>query len=92
MLFEILFSIACIFAAVAITAITVVNNKDMDGKTPIGWWIIGAGFSQLCIVIMLAVWWKDWVATHLWILYVSCGITIAALCLWVVAKMYTRRY
>lgn len=90
--FQIFFTAVCLIAAVAITAIIVTNNRDMYGKTPLGWWIVGVGLSQICIVGALAVWWKEWWIAHQWLMNVSTGIAIAAVVLWVVAKINSRRY
>jgi len=92
MVFHILFSIACIIAAIMITAVIVRNNRDMYDKTPLGWWLVGIGISQICIVAALAVWYKNWWITHQWIMNISSGITIAAVVLWIVAKIYGSRH
>ena len=90
MVFHIVFSIICIIAAIMITTVIVRNNRDMDGTTPFGWWIIGLGISQVCIVAIFAVWWRDWWFAHQWVMNISCGITIFSVILWIVAKVYTK--
>jgi len=92
MVFQILFSLGCIATAIMITAFIVNKNRDLYGKTPIGWWIVGGGISQFCIVIMLAVWFKEWLAANQWIIYLSGGILIAVVALGTVAKCCGRRY
>ena len=90
MWFQIFFSIICIIAAVVITAFIVRNNRNYDGKTPLGWWIVGIGISQICVVESLTVWWVDWWRAHLWILSVSTGITIISVILAIVVKVKTK--
>ena len=90
--FQIFFTAVCLIAAVAITTITVSKNREFDGKTPLGWWIVGCGISQFCIVVMLAAWCKTWLVTNQWIIYLSGGILIAAVTLGTAAKIYGRRH
>ena len=90
--FQIFFTIVCLAAAITTTAIIVIKNREFDGKTPLGWWIVGTGISQFCIVIMLTAWCKTWLVANQWIIYLSGGILIAVVALGAVAKFYGRRH
>jgi len=92
MAFQILFSLLCIAIAIMITKFIVNNNRDLFGRTLVGWWIVGCGISQFCIVIMLSVWCKAWLVANQWIIYLSGGILIAAVALGAVAKFYGRQH
>jgi len=92
MALQILFSLVCIAIAIVITKFTVDSNRDLYGRPLIGWWIVGCGISQFCIIIMLAVWCKAWLVANQWIIYLSGGILIAAVTLGAVAKYYGRRH
>jgi drug/metabolite transporter (DMT)-like permease len=92
MWFQIFFSIACIAAAIGVTAFIVINNRELGGKAAPGWWVVSILISQIFIVAIMAVWWKDWWVSHQWLMNVSTGLTIAGVILWAVAKIYTRRH
>ena len=91
-MFEIIFSTVLLLAAILITTFIVTYNRDMYGRTPLGWWIVGIGISQMCVVIAFAVLWKEWWEAHRWIIYVSGCFAIAAVILGMIAKMYGSKH
>jgi len=92
MWFQIFFSIACFTAAITLTAFIVTNNKELGGKAAPGWWVVSGLISQIFIVAIMAVWWKEWWIDHQWLMNVSTGLTITGVILWAVAKICTRRH
>ena len=92
MWFQIFFSFVCLLAMVVLTAFIINGNKEHDGKAAPGWWVVSILIDQLFFVAILAVWWKEWWGTHLWLMYVSTGIAIAGITLGAIAKIYTKRH
>lgn len=92
MWFQIFFSIVCAVAAIALTAFIISNNKELGGKAAPGWWLVSILISQIFLVAILAIWWKEWWIAHMWLMNVSSGIAIIGFVLWLFAKLYTRRH
>ncbi len=85
-------SIACLVAIVVIIYFSIVRNRcPFSGTTPIGWWIIGLGISQLFLLVPFAMWYEEWWYAHQIILNIS--LVIAAICavLWLTIWIAQRR-
>jgi hypothetical protein len=92
MWFQIFFSFVCVVAVIALTAFIINSNKEHGGKAAPGWWLVSILISQIFLIVILAIWWKDWWLAHTWIMNVSSGIAIVGFVLWLLAKIYTKRH
>ncbi len=90
MLIAIILTIACIIAAITFGHIVIGANRDFDGHTAIGWWIVGIGIIQLFCIAPLAMWWPEWWIAHRVILEISSYIACACLLLWGIVEIGRR--
>jgi len=87
---KIFFTFVCILAIATLTTLIITNNKEYDGKTSPGWWVVSIFISQIFIVPIMAVWWKEWWNAHQWLMYISTGIALLGTLLWAIAKISIR--
>ena len=92
MWFQIFFTFVCLLAVVVLTSLIISNNKEYDGKVAPGWWMISICMSQIFLVAIMSIWWKEWWIAHQLLMKISAGLAMVGIILWVIAKIYTKHH
>lgn len=86
------FTFVCILSVIYVIVSIVFDNRDYDGKTDPGWWIIGLGISQCMIFSAISVWWREWWTANEWAMILSVIVAVLCTAAWIIVKIYQHRW
>lgn len=86
-------SIAYLFTVCVCIYFSIIRNRSpFTGRTPIAWWIIGLGISQVFILSLFAAWHERWWSAHQTLITVSVTFAIICAIAWLIIWIAQRRW